>query len=151
MCYHSPGWSGIIIVNIDNDDPFKLDAAIERSAASGGGGSAAAFACVEKLRRQFFSKIATNSQTLLPLLLERTFWEDNRHIQVTWEHFQLAPWPYCAIFIFMHPFGIKRGRHFIFFCKNKLSRYSYPTPCVLGVDWCAVSAWHDRQQAHSFR
>ena len=91
MCYHSPGWSGIIIVNIDNDDPFKLDAAIERSAASGGGGSAAAFACVEKLRRQFFSKIATNSQTLLALLLERTFREDNRHIQVTWEHFQLAP------------------------------------------------------------
>jgi hypothetical protein len=86
-CYHSPGWSGIIIVNIDNEDPFKLDAAIERSAAmcGDGGGGVAAAACVEKARDAAFSKIATNSQTLSALLLELTFREDNRHIQVLWE------------------------------------------------------------------
>ena len=91
-CYHDPGWSGIIIVNIDNEDPFKLDAAIERSATSGGGGRAAAIACLEKARRQF-SKIATNSQTLSALLLDLTFGEDNRHIQVLQETCHLASQP----------------------------------------------------------
>ena len=60
----------------------RESAAIER----GGGKLAAALAW-----KRLGSKIATNSQTLLALLLERTFREDNRHIQVTWEHFQLAP------------------------------------------------------------
>ena len=85
-CYHDPGWSGIIIVNIDNEDPFKLDAAIEGECGERGGGNLAAAVAWKRLG----SKIATNSQTLSALLLELTFQEDNRHIQVLWEPFQLA-------------------------------------------------------------
>ena len=77
-CYHDPGWSGIIIVNIDNEDPFKLDAAIEGGCGERGGGKLAAAVAWKRLG----SKIATNSQTLSALLLDLTFGEDNRHIQV---------------------------------------------------------------------
>ena len=88
-CYHDPGWSGIIIVNIDNEDPFKLDAAIEGECGERGGGNLAAAVAWKRLG----SKIATNSQTLSALLLDLTFGEDNRHIQVLQETCHLSSQP----------------------------------------------------------
>ena len=62
----------------------RESAAMER----GGGNLAAALAW-----KRLGSKIATNSQTLSALLLELTFGEDNRHIQVLLETCHLASQP----------------------------------------------------------
>ena len=54
-----------------------------------GGGKLAAAVAWKRLG----SKIATNSQTLSALLLDLTFGEDNRHIQVLLETCHLASQP----------------------------------------------------------